>query len=126
MASPSPRSAQHDSTVDDEEVARALQAEYNRETNDLRRGEGWQPPEQSDYHASGYQPPSQGPTQPPPGAYCPVECRTCHTVNHVPYTTGIAAFRCTNCAFHNQVDLTIRGGRRYHDPYMPFLFCTIS
>eukprot|EP00285_Hemiselmis_virescens_P007907 CAMPEP_0173390770 /NCGR_PEP_ID=MMETSP1356-20130122/16113_1 /TAXON_ID=77927 ORGANISM="Hemiselmis virescens, Strain PCC157" /NCGR_SAMPLE_ID=MMETSP1356 /ASSEMBLY_ACC=CAM_ASM_000847 /LENGTH=110 /DNA_ID=CAMNT_0014348237 /DNA_START=17 /DNA_END=346 /DNA_ORIENTATION=+ len=99
---------QGEGTVDDVAVARALQEEYNRETDVLRAGRGWQDPTHSDYRTAGHELPSQAPSAPPPGAYCPVRCATCGVVNHVPYTTGIAVFRCTQCAFQNRVELTRR------------------
>lgn len=55
---------------------RALQEEYNLETNELRSGAGWVPPQSTDYRAAGYQAPQQqyGGSQLPPqsGAFCPV------------------------------------------------------
>ena len=114
---------------------RALQEEYNQETNALRSGQGWAPPQSTDYRDAGYQEAPQqqqhggGGAQPPPtsGAYCPVACSTCRTINHVPYHPGWVSFRCTNCAFHNRADLRIRarGERDWFEPgFMPII-CNI-
>ena len=112
----------HRQEIDDEAVAKALQAEYDRENSDMRQHASSQP--LPDYRAAGYID-TNAQTMP---SVVPACCTMCQGVTPVPYAPGRLQFRCDRCGFLNTCTIPrgrpAFGDRRYcDDSYMPLICC---